>query len=131
LQKHLLIGEHVAGDREPFSRDSAAPVDAVPAGVLADAARGVDDVKLALLAALVGCDEALCYFGRREAGAQQLKALLAVVRIDERLGRKRPHAARGMGTERADGKEARRDGNAERAARRVARDDRPGHGGRS
>jgi hypothetical protein len=59
----------------------------LPAGVLADAPGGVDDVELALLAAGVGRHQARDDLGRRQAFAQQREALRAIVRIDQRLGR--------------------------------------------
>src|SRR5687768_2606829 len=58
LRHDLLIGKHVAGHREALAGERAAPADALAAGVLADAAGGVDDVQLALLTPGVGGDQA-------------------------------------------------------------------------
>ena len=133
-----FLGELLTGRRESFvlgtkytvSRDRAAPVDAAFPGVLGDAAGGVDDVELALLAPFVGGDEAPHHGLGRQAFAQQLQSLGAVMRIDERLGRERADPALGVRAQGADGEEARRDRDPERAARGIARDDRPGHGRR-
>src|SRR5207302_7419305 len=104
------------------SGERPAPVDAALPGVLADATRAVDDVQLALVAALVRCDQAPHHLGSGHALAQQLQTLSSVVRVDEGLGRERADAAFGVRTQGAGGEEARRDGDAERAARRIARD---------
>jgi len=95
--------------------------------VLPDAAIGIDDVELALLAAFIRRGQALDDLCSRDAGAQQLEALAAIVRVHERLGRERADAALRMRAERAGGEEARRDGDAECAAPRIARDDGPRH----
>src|SRR5436190_6595709 len=122
-----LVREHVAGDGITIARHGAAPVDALTSGVLAEAAVGIDDVQLALLAAFVGCGEALHHLGCRHAGPQERKALGAVVRIDEGLGGERADTALRVRAERAGGEKAGGDGDAERAARAIARNDRPRH----
>ena len=58
LLDHLLVGKHVAGDRKAFAGDRAGPVDALRAGVLSNAPRGIDDVELPMLAALVRAQSA-------------------------------------------------------------------------
>jgi hypothetical protein len=126
----LLVGEHVASHGESRAGERSAPVDALRAGVLADAPLRVDDVQLAVLAPFVGGDEALRHLGGGNARAQELEPLFSVVRVDQRLGGERADAAFRVRAERADREEARRDRNAERAAR-VARYDRPRHGRRS
>src|SRR6185503_6140801 len=131
LADHALVGEHVAGHGITLARKRAAPVDALPAGVLADAAGGIDHMELALLAAFVGRGQAPDDFRRGNAVSQQLEALRPVVRVHQGLGRERADAALRVRAERADGEEARRDRHAEGAARGIARDDRPGHGPRS
>jgi len=110
----------VAGDR-------ACPIDTFRAGVLPDPADGIDDVELAVLASFVGRSEAFYDLGCGNAGAQELERPTRIERVDERLCAERAGAAFGMRTQRADGEEPRRDGDAERAAR-IARNDRPGHG---
>src|SRR5258706_1159434 len=125
-----LVGEHVACHRIAIARERAAPVDALLPGVLADHAACVDDMELALLATFVRRDEAFHGLGCTHAGAQELEALPSVVRIHQRLGGKRADAATHMRAERARGEEARRDGDAECAARVVAGDDRPRHAAR-
>ncbi len=80
-------------------------------------------------------EEAADKFGQlaREAierTVKELQALPSVVRVDEGLGRERADAAFGVRAQGACGEEARRDGDAKRAAR-IARDDRPCHGRRS
>src|SRR6266850_1306149 len=124
---HPFVRQHVAGHRVAVARDGAAPLDAARAGVLPDAAIGIDDVELALLAAFIRRGQALDDLCSWDAGAQELEALAAIVRVDQRLGRERADAALRMRAERAGGEEARRDGDAERAARRIARDDGPRH----
>jgi hypothetical protein len=127
LPHHAIVGEHVARDRKALAGNGSAPVDALPAGVLADAAGAVDHMHLALLAAFVGRDEALHHLGRRHAVAQHGEALRSVVRIHQRLRREGADATLGVRAERADREEARCDPDAERAGRGVARYDRPSH----
>src|SRR5437660_8038266 len=128
--QHPFVRQHVARDRIAIAGERAAPVDAGRARVLAHAALDVDDVELALLASFIRGGQALDHFGRRDSRAQELEALGSVVRIDQRLGRERTDAASCMRAQRASCEEARRDGDAERAARRIARDDGPRHGAR-
>src|SRR3954452_6784530 len=58
---------------------------------------------------------------------QQLDAVDTVIRIDESLRRDGAKARRDVGDTRADGEEARGNGDAKLAGTRIARDDRPGH----
>ena len=95
--------------------------------MLTDSALVVDDVQLAVVPPFVGRGEHLHHVGRRDAGAQQVEAVPAVVGIDERLGAEGAHAAFGVRAEGAHREESRSDRHAERAAL-VAGDDRPGHG---
>ena len=76
-----------------------------------------------MLAAFVRTRQALDDFRRRYAGAQELESPLSVMGIDQRLRGQRADAARGVRAERADGEEPRRDGDAEGAARGIARYD--------
>src|SRR5687767_1309379 len=64
---YLRPGEHVAGHRVATPGDGAAPVDALLAGVLADAPARVHHMHLALLAAVVGGDQAPHHLGGRQA----------------------------------------------------------------
>src|SRR5574341_1295510 len=123
LLDHLFAGEHVARDRKTVAGARPAPIDAFRAGVLADAALGIDDVQLAMVAALVGRGQVLDQLRRGHARAQQVEPVPAVEGIDQRLRRERAHAALGVRAERADGKKARRDRDPERPVR-IARDDR-------
>ena len=53
-------GEHVPGDGDVRAADRAAPGDTIVAGVLGDAALGIDHVELAMGAAGVGLQQCLC-----------------------------------------------------------------------
>src|SRR5205807_9314065 len=116
-----FVGGHVAGHTVAVSGERPAPVDAGLPGVLSDATRAVDDVQLALVAALVRCDQAPHHLGSWHALAQQLQTISPVVRVNEGLGRKRADAAFGVRAQGAGGEEARRDGDAERADRKSTR----------
>src|SRR4051794_34980638 len=72
LADHALVRQHVAGDRIAITGEHAAPIDALGAGVLPDAAGGVNQVELAMVAAVVGGRHAFHHLGRAHAGAQQL-----------------------------------------------------------
>src|SRR4051812_15124737 len=128
--QNKVVREHVAGDGIAVARERAVPLDAGAAGVLADAALHIDDVELPVLASFVRCDHALHHLGRGDASAQGLQRLACIVWIDERLRRECADAALRARAQRARGEEARRERDPERAACRIARDDRPRHGAR-
>ena len=77
---------------------------------------GVMHVKLALLGADIGLDQMIDHRLRRHALAQQPHAAIAPERVRQRLRRERADAAFAMRTDRADGEELARDGDAEGAA---------------
>src|SRR5208282_574972 len=126
---HPLARQHVAGDRVARACARPAPADAIPPAMLGDAAAAVDQVELAMLAALVGADEAAHDLLGLDLGREELEAVRSEQRIDEGLRGKRPNPAPRMGAERADGEEAGGDGDTESTGFRVVRHDRPGHGG--
>ena len=97
--------------------------------MLGDAAEPVDHVELAMLAPLIAREQPVLDLRGLDPGGKELEPLGTEVRIDEGLGGERSHPALRVRTERAHGKEAGGDGDAEGAALRVMRDDRPGHGG--
>jgi hypothetical protein len=119
----FLIQKHVAGHGKAFSRNRPAPVDAGGPRVLADAARCIDDVELPVLAPFVRRREPLHHLRGGHPRAKQLESLPAVMRIDQRLRRERADAALRVRAQGADREEAGRDGDAEGAARRIARYD--------
>ena len=127
FRDHLGAGEHVAGDGEAGADRVAAPGDAGVAGVGGDGSGGVLDVELTRRAAFVGGGEDFDDGSGGCAFAEHAEAARAVGRVDEGLCRERADAAERVRAERADGEEARRDGDAEGAGFRVAGDDGPGH----
>src|SRR5712664_4274516 len=104
-----------------------APVDAIASGMRGHTAAGVQDVQLPAFVAAIRCNQGFDDITGAAAFAQQLQAVDAVIRIDQRLRRDAAEAGGDMWHACADREETCRYRYTELAGHVVAGDDRPGH----
>src|SRR5439155_557943 len=100
---HLRPRQHIARHRIPVTRDLAAPLDALDAGMRGDIAFCVDDVQLPMLATGIGLDQRVYDVSRLQTLRQHREAARAVEGVDQSLRRQRADAAVCVRTQRADG----------------------------
>ena len=104
---HRGTGQHVAANRNIRAAHHPAPGHAVLAGVLGDAALGVDHVQLAMVAPGVLRQQSGDYGVGRFADTQPRHAVRCVHWIDQRLGGQCGNPTLDVDRQRANGEEAR------------------------
>ena len=125
--EHTRIRKHVAGDGKFFAMDMALPVDASRPGVGGNAALGVHDMELPVVASVVGGNQRHDDRFGGHAIAQKSQAIGSVKRVNQRLRCDGANAGSDEGYARASRKKPCRNGNAKASGRLVAGNDRPRH----